>query len=204
MRLTLLAAVLPLLAGPALAQDRLPPLASDQLTPEQQAASEAFLAARKVPVFGPFVPLLRSPELMTSARAMGDYLRYRSALPQRISEFVILVTAREWTQDLEWKIHQPIALKVGVLPETVQAIAEGRRPEHMSDEEAAAWSFSTELHHNRSVSDATYAAALAKFGEKGVMDLAGINGYYTMLAMAVNVARTPSGQGAPPLPRLPN
>ena len=204
MRLTLLAAVLPLLAGPALAQDRLPPLAPDQLTPEQHAASEAFLAARKVPVFGPFVPLLRSPELMTSARSMGDYLRYRSALPQRISEFVILVTAREWTQDLEWKIHQPIALKVGVPPETVQAIAEGRRPGNMSDEEAAAWSFSTELHHNRSVSDATYAEALAKFGEKGVMDLAGINGYYTMLAMAVNVARTPSGQGVPPLPRLPD
>ncbi len=204
MRPTLLAAALCLLAGPALAQDRMPPLAPDQLTPEQSAASEAFLAARKVPVFGPFVPLLRSPELMTSARSMGDYLRYRSSLAQRISEFVILVTAREWTQDLEWKIHQPIALKAGILPETVQAIAEGRRPEHMNDEEAAAWSFSTELHHNKSISDTTYAAALAKFGDKGVMDLAGINGYYTMLAMAVNVARTPSGQGAAPLPRLPN
>ena len=176
MRLTTPAAALCLLAAPAFAQDRMPPLAPDRLTPEQTAASEAFLAARKVPVFGPFVPLLRSPELMTSARAMGDYLRYRSALPQRISEFVILVTAREWTQDLEWRIHQPIALKVGIPAETVQAIAEGRRPEHMTDEEAAAWSFSTELHHNRSVSDPTYAAALARFGERGVMDLAGING----------------------------
>lgn len=204
MRLTTPAAALCLLAAPAFAQDRMPPLAPDRLTPEQTAASEAFLAARKVPVFGPFVPLLRSPELMTSARAMGDYLRYRSALPQRISEFVILVTAREWTQDLEWRIHQPIALKVGIPAETVQAIAEGRRPEHMTDEEAAAWSFSTELHHNRSVSDPTYAAALARFGERGVMDLAGINGYYAMLAMAVNVARTPPGQGADPLPRLPN
>ncbi len=204
MRLTTPAAALSLLAAPALAQDRMPPLAPDRLTPEQTAASEAFLAARKVPVFGPFVPLLRSPELMTSARAMGDYLRYRSALPQRISEFVILVTAREWTQDLEWRIHQPIALKIGIPAETVQAIAEGRRPEHMTDEEAAAWSFSTELHHNRSVSDPTYAAALARFGERGVMDLAGINGYYAMLAMAVNVARTPPGQGADPLPRLPN
>lgn len=204
MRLTLPALAVLSLAGPARAQDRLPPIAPDRMTPEQRSASEAFLAARKVPVFGPFVPLLRSPELMTSARSMGDYLRYRSSLPQRISEFVILVTAREWTQDLEWKIHQPIALKAGILPETVQAIAEGRRPEHMTDEETAAWSFSTELHHNKSVSDATYAAALARFGDKGVMDLAGINGYYTMLAMALNVARTPSGQGAAPLPRMPD
>ena len=134
-----LAAIACLLCGSALAQDRMPPLALGQLTPEQKAASEAFLAERKVEVFGPFVPLLRSPELMTSARAMGDYLRYRSALPQRISELVILLTARVWTQDLEWKIHRPIALKVGVAPETVQAVAEGRRPEHMSDEEEAAW-----------------------------------------------------------------
>ena len=91
-----------------------------------------------MPVFGPFVPLLCSPELMTNARSMEDYLRYRRSLPQRISEFIILVTAREWTQDLEWKIHQPITIKVGILPETVQAIAEGRRPEHMTDEETAA------------------------------------------------------------------
>ena len=198
-----LAAVACLLCGSALAQDRMPPLAPGQLTPEQKAASEAFLAARKVEVFGPFVPLLRSPELMTSARAMGDYLRYRSALPQRISEFVILLTAREWTQDLEWKIHRPIALKAGVAPETVQAIAEGRRPGHMSDEEEAAWSFTTELARNRSVSDPTYAAALARFGEKGVMDMAGISGYYTLLAMTTNVARTPPGEG-PALPRLPD
>ena len=203
MRPTRLAAAACLLCGSAVAQDRMPPLAPDQLTPEQRAASEAFEHARKVPVFGPFVPLLRSPELMTRARAMGDYLRYGSALPQRISEFVILLTAREWTQDLEWKIHRPIALKAGLSPETVQAIAEGRRPEPMGDDEAAAWSFVTELHRNRSVSDPTYAAALARFGEKGVMDMAGISGYYTLLAMAVNVARTPPGEG-PSLPRLPN
>ncbi len=198
-----LAAVACLLCGSALAQDRMPPLAPGQLTPEQAAASEAFLAARKVEVFGPFVPLLRSPELMTSARSMGDYLRYRSALPQRISEFVILLTAREWTQDLEWKIHRPIALKAGVAPGTVQAVGEGRRPEHMSDEEEAAWSFITELARNRSVSDPTYAAALRHFGEKGVMDMAGISGYYTLVAMTTNVARTPPGEG-PALPRLPD
>ena len=192
-----------LVCGPVLAQDRLPPLAPDQLDAEQKAASEAFLAARKVPVFGPFVPLLRSPELMNGARAMGDYLRYRSALPPRISEFVILLTARQWTQDLEWKIHRPIALKAGVDAATVQAVAEGRRPETMSEEEAAAWSFTTELARNRSVSDPTYAAALARFGERGVMDMAGICGYYTLLAMTTNVARTPPGEG-PSLPRLPD
>ena len=110
----------------ALAQDRLPPIPADALSPEQKAASEAFLAARKTPVFGPFVPLLRSPELMTNASNMGLHLRYRSVLPLRLSEFIILITAREWTQQLEWHIHAPIALKAGLDPAIVAAIREGR------------------------------------------------------------------------------
>ena len=179
-------------------QDRMPEIPADRLTEAQRQAAEEFRRVRGVPVFGPFTPLLRSPELMLAARAMGDYLRYKSSLPLRINEFVILITAREWTQHLEWAIHHPIALKAGLDPVIAQAVAEGRRPENMPEEEALAWAFSTELHHNKSVSDATYAKVVEKFGEQGAIDMAGVNGYYTFLAMAMNMARTPPPKGAEP------
>lgn len=185
--------------------DRLPPIPAQQLTAAQRESIEAFKAARGVDVSGPFHPLLRSPELMTRTRAMGDYLRYKSALPPRLSEFVILMTAREWTQQYEWNAHYPIAIKAGLAPEVANAIAEGRRPSRMSDEESILYDFCQELHHTKAVSDATYARALKAFGEQGVMDTVGITGYYSLLGMVLNTARTPAGDsGSPilrPLPR---
>src|SRR5437763_5312457 len=124
-----------LLSGSAMAQDRMPPIAADQLTDAQKRAIQEFKAARNADVSGPFVPLLRSPEVMSRARAMGDYLRFKSALPPRLSEFVILLTARRWTQQYEWNAHQPPALQAGVGRDVVLAIAEGRRPEKMSEDE---------------------------------------------------------------------
>ncbi|HWZ44787.1 MAG TPA: hypothetical protein VNW97_15030 [Candidatus Saccharimonadales bacterium] len=193
----------PDVAGAAPA-DRMPPIPADKMTAQQKKASEEFLAARNTPVFGPFVPLLRSPEVMLRARAMGDYLRYKTVLPPRLNEFAILITARQWTQPYEWAAHQPIALKAGLDPEIVQAVAEGRRPKNMPEEEEIVYEFCIELHRNQSVSDATYARAVAKFGEQGVIDLVGVNGYYTFLAMVLNVARTPTAKNAVllnPLPR---
>ncbi len=188
----------------AMAQDRMPPIPAEKYTDAQKAAAEEFLKARKTPVFGPFVPLSRSPELMIAASNMGLYLRYRSVLPLKISEFVILITAREWTQQLEWQIHHPIALKAGLDPAVAQAVLEGRRPEKMGEEETLAYDFSMELHHNKQVSDATYARAVAKYGEQGAIDMAGINGYYTFLAMTMNMARTAVEAGTqPPLPAMP-
>ncbi len=177
--------------------DRMPAIPEDALSPEQRAAAESFARSRGTPVFGPFVPLLRSPDLMLRASDMGLYLRYESALPLALSEFAILIVARLWSQQVEWHIHHPIALKAGVRPETAAAIAEGRRPEGMSADEAIVYAFSTELQGNRAVSDATYAATVARFGERGAIDLAGINGYYALLAMTMNVARTALPEGAP-------
>jgi 4-carboxymuconolactone decarboxylase len=173
--------------------DRLPPIAAERLTPAQRDAIDAFKTARGAEVSGPFHPLLRSPELMTRTRAMGDYLRYKSALPPRLSEFVILMTAREWTQQYEWNAHYPIAIKAGVTPEVLEAIADGRRPPQMSEEESTLYDFCHELHREKSVSDATYARALKVFGEQGVMDTIGITGYYSLLGMVLNTARTPAG-----------
>jgi 4-carboxymuconolactone decarboxylase len=185
-------------------RDRMPDIPDAERTPEQRKAAEEFEALRKSPVFGPFVPLLRSPELMLAANRMGLYLRYNSALPLRVNEFVILIVAREWSNPVEWQIHHPIALKAGLDPAVADAVAEGRRPEHMGEDETIAWDFVTELHRTRGISDATYARAREAFGEQGVVDLAGLCGYYGLLAMTMNVARTEL-PGAPPgtLPKLP-
>lgn len=183
--------------------DRMPPIPADKMTPEQKKAAEDFFAERKVPVFGPFVPLLRSPEVMLRARAMGDYLRYKSVLPPKLNEFAILITARQWTQQYEWDVHHPIAIKAGLNPEIARAVAEGRRPQGMAEDEEIIYDFCIELHRNQCASDSTYARALARFGEQGIIDLVGVNGYYTFLAMVLNVARTSLGKNAPPLAPLP-
>jgi 4-carboxymuconolactone decarboxylase len=182
----------------AVAQDRMPPIPADKLTDAQRRAIAEFQTARSAEISGPFVPLLRSPEVMTRARAMGDYLRYKSALPPRLSEFVILLTARRWTQQYEWNAHQPLALKGGVKADVVTAIAEGRRPEHMAADEEAVYTLVDEIDRNRGVSDVTYSRAIAAVGEQGVIDTLGLVGYYTMLAMVMNAARTPVPAGATP------
>jgi 4-carboxymuconolactone decarboxylase len=186
------------MAASSRAQDRMPPIPADRLTDAQKKAIAEFKAARSADISGPFVPLLRSPEVMSRARAMGDYLRFKSSLPPRLSEFVILLTARRWTQQYEWNAHQPLALKGGLKPAVVDAIAEGRRPEQMAGDEEAVYSLVDELHRNQSVTDATYARAVAAVGEQGVVDAVAIVGQYTMLAMVLNTARTPLPEGAKP------
>jgi len=192
-----------LLAAVAQAADRLPVIPPDQYTPEQKKAADEFLAARKVPVFGPFEPLMHSPQVMTQARSMGDYLRYNSAIGNTLSELVILITAREWTQDYEWYVHYPIAIKAGIKPEVAAAIADGRRPEGLSEDEQIVYDFSLELHRNKRVSDPTFARAEKRFGKKGVVDLTGINAYYTLLAMQMNAAQYQAPKDAKRLVRFP-
>lgn len=180
------------------AQDRMPPIPADRLTEAQKKAIEEFKAARSVDISGPFVPLLRSPEVMSRARAMGDYLRFRSSLPPRLSEFVILLTARRWTQQYEWNAHQPLAIKGGLTREIVDAVAAGKRPGRMAKDEEAVYTLWDEVQRTQAASDATYTRAVAEVGEQGVIDVLGITGYYTMLAMVMNTARTPLPEGATP------
>jgi 4-carboxymuconolactone decarboxylase len=182
----------------AMAQDRMPPIPASQQTEAQKKAIEEFTAVRKTDVSGPFVPLLRSPEVMNRARAMGDYLRFRSVLPPRLSEFAILITARYWTQNYEWDAHVQLAVQGGLSADVIKAIAEGRRPEHMAEDEEILYTFCDELHRNQSVSDATYERTRGKFAEQGVIDIVGISGYYTLLAMVLNTARTPLPAGHAP------
>ena len=184
-------------------QERLPTIPPASYSPEQKQAAADFEAARKVPVFGPFEPLMHSPQVMSQARAMGDYLRYKSAIGTTLSELAILVTAREWTQDYEWYVHQPITIKAGIKPAIADAIADGRRPEGMSDDEEIVCEFSTELHRTRRVSDHTFARAEKRFGKQGVVDLTSINAYYTLLAMQLNMAQYGLPKDGKPLARFP-
>jgi 4-carboxymuconolactone decarboxylase len=187
----------------AQADDRLPTIPPAQYSPEQKQAAAEFEAARKVPVFGPFEPLMYSPAVMSQARAMGDYLRYKSAIGNTLSELAILLTAREWTQDFEWSVHYPIALKAGIRQDIVDAIAEGRRPATLSADEAIVYDYAMELIKNKQVSNLTFERAKTRFGAKGVVDMTGIVGYYTFLAMELNAAQYPPAKDAKKLPRLP-
>jgi len=180
------------------AQDRMPPIPPEKLTDAQKKAVEEFRAARNAGVSGPFTPLLRSPEVMNRARAMGDYLRYKSVLPPRLSEFAILIASREWTQNYEWDAHYTLAMQGGLNPDIAAALAEGKRPAKMAEDEEILYNLCTELHRTKVVSDATYQRAVAKFGEQGVIDAIGIQGYYTLLAMVMNAARTPLPDGHTP------
>jgi 4-carboxymuconolactone decarboxylase len=177
--------------------DRLPPIAREDWTEEQRRAAQEIIDGPRGALVPPFVPLLRSPELMAHAQRMGAYLRYRSAIGKRLSELAILVTARHWSQPVEWAIHAPIAVNVGIDPRVVDAIANGRRPTQMSADEAAVHDFCVELHRDKAVSEATWTRAIDRLGEKGVVDLIGINGYYALLSMVMNAARTPVPEATP-------
>ena len=148
--------------------------------------------------------MLHSPRLMLLAQAVGEYLRYHSGVGTTLSELAILVTAREWSQDYEWHVHAPIAAKAGIRQEIIDAIRDGRRPEGMSGDETIVYDFSVELHRNKRVSDATWARAEQRFGKAGVVDLVGINGYYTFLAMQLNASRYQPPKDAVRLARFPD
>ena len=188
---------------PVMAQDRLPAIPADKQTPEQRKAAEAFRANRKQDVFGPFVPLSRSPEVMLRVMAVGDYLRFKTLFPTRLNEFIILITARHFTQQYEWAFHHPIAVKEGLGRELIEAIADGRRPQGMSSDEELIYDFCTELLRNNSVSDPTYARVIKRWGEQGVIEMVGVVGYYTFQSFVLNTARTPPPAGAPALSPFP-
>lgn len=171
--------------------DRMPALSDEKMTEEQRTVAAELAAGPRGRVAGPFIPMMRSPEFMRRTQKLGEYLRFSSAIPPRLSEFTILIVAQHWGNLVEWAVHHPIALKAGLKPEVADAVSEGRRPEGMAADEAVLYDFCHELLSNKAVSDATYARAVEAFNENGVVDLVGIVGYYGILAMLMNVARTP-------------
>jgi len=186
----------------------------DNLTPEQKVLAEAIrsgprgavknsAAAKPGPLSGPFNVWLRSPGIGDIIQRLGAEIRFRSSIPSRLNEMAILIAARKWTSQYEWYAHNKLALEAGLDPAIPEAIAQGRRPAKMGADETIVYNFSTELHETQGVGDATYKAVLDRFGERGVMDLIAVNGYYVLVSMTLNVDRTPLPGGAPlPLPLL--
>ncbi|HJQ63365.1 MAG TPA: carboxymuconolactone decarboxylase family protein [Burkholderiales bacterium] len=186
----------------------------ENLTADQRALYDAIksgprsavknsAAAKPGPLGGPFNVLLRSPEVGNIIQSLGAAIRFRSSIPSKLNELAIIITARHWSSHYEWQAHHRLALEAGLDPAVGEDIAHGRRPPKMAEDEAIVYDFSTELHKTHGVSDATYKRALDRFGERGIMDLIAVNGYYGLVSMVLNVDRTPLPEGAKPLPPLP-
>ena len=142
---------------------------------------------------------------MTRLQKVGEYLRFQSSLAPRISEFSTLCVARAWSQQFEWVVHVPLALKAGTSKETIDAIREGRRPASMSLAEAVVYDFIAELLTTKGIAQATYDAVMSELGDQGLIDMVGVVGYFTSMCMVINVAHTPpeSGNDVDLLPSLP-
>jgi 4-carboxymuconolactone decarboxylase len=177
---------------------RFKPLSYDTMTSEQKTLINSILSGPRTSLDGPFNVLLRSPEMGDLAQKFGAQMRYHSSLPPRLNEFVILITARHWTAQFEWQAHHKIALTAGLSPAVIDALAAGKRPAPMQPDEEAVYNFCTEVLSTKQASDAAFQAAVEKFGERGVVDMLGVVGYYQFVSMLLNVDRYPLPEGVPP------
>ena len=209
MRVHVLYVGIGVLSGLALAQapatrdlhlrgDRFQPLTYDTLTAEQKAMVEHLFAGERGGMNGPFNVTLRSPEMGDLAQKLGAQLRFHSSMPNRLNEMAILMTARFWNAQYEWSAHKKNALTAGLNPSVVEAIATGKRPSSMQPDEEAVYNFGDELLRTREVSDAAFKAAVDRFGERGVVDLTGVMGYYCFVSMMLNIDRYPLPAGEKP------
>ena len=213
-RLLAASAVVIALAGTAVAQappaqrpdprsiklrgNRFKPLTYDEMTPAQKTMVEHLIAGPRGGVNGPFNVLLRSPEIGDLGQEFGASTRFKSSLPQKLYELAILVTARYWTAQYEWQAHHRSALQAGLSPAICDAIAQGRRPAAMQKDEEAVYNFVSELLNTKQVSDATFTAAKNAFGERGVVDIIAVTGWYQIVSMMLNVDRYPVAEGTQP------
>jgi len=194
------------LAGALVAQDRMPPIPVDKQTAAQKKAIADYKDLRKTDLTGPpWTVLLRVPDLIVPSLQLRLHNQTtNNPLGPKLTEFAILIAAREWTNNFEWNAHANLATTAGLNAAIIAAVADGRRPERMAEDEEILWDFCNELLHNKSVSDPTYARALAKFGEAGVVEAASLEGYYTYLSMVMNTARSPLPANVkPPLALFP-
>src|ERR1700730_161339 len=181
--------------------DRFKPLKYDQMTPEQKTMIDHLFAGERGGANGPFNVLLRSPEVGDLGQQFGGAMRFRTGLPRDVSEVIIIMTGRLWMAQYEWNSHKNAALQNGVTPAIVDAIAAGKRPTGMATEMEVAYNLIDELLTTHQVTDATFKAAKDKYGERGVVDIVGLSGWYGLVSMLLNVDRHPLPQGVQPGPR---
>lgn len=180
---------------------RLAPLELDAMTPEQRAVAEAIAAGPRGGLRGPFPAWLRSPELADHGQKLGAYCRYGSSLSPNLSELAIIVTGKHWTAQYEFWAHARLALEAGVAPEAVEAIRTGAPATFADPKEQLVYDLSTEYLRTSRVSDATYRRGLDLIGERGILDVVAIMGYYSLVSMTLNVFEVDLPEGVePPLP----
>ena len=175
--------------------DRFKPLSYAEMTPAQKTMFENLISGERRGASGPFNELLRSPEMGDLAQQFGASMRFHSSIAPRLNELAIIITARHWTSQYEWYAHRRAAQTAGLNQSIIDAIAAGRRPAAMAPDEEAVYNFCTELLTATQVSDATFAAARDRFGERGIVDLIGVTGYYQLVSMLLNVDRYPLPEG---------
>ena len=178
--------------------DRFKPLTWDQMTPEQRTMTTNVLTGPRRGLGGPFNVLLRSPEMGDYAQKLGEYARFRPAVPAKLRELAIIVTARHWTAHYEWYAHRRAAAQEGVKEDIITAIANRKRPVGMQPDEEVVYNFANELLETKQVSDIAFKAVVDRFGEKGAVDIIGVMGYYQMVSMLLNVDRYPLPAGTQP------
>ena len=201
-----LAAVGSLLIVNVTGQDRMPPIPADKQTAAQKKAIADYKDLRKADLTGPpWTVLLRVPDLVVPSLELRLHNQTAAnPLGAKLTEFAILIAAREWTNNFEWNAHSRAAATAGLNAAIIAAVADGSRPQRMAEDEEILYDFCIELLHNKSVSDPTYARALEKFGEAGVVEAASLEGYYTFLSMVMNTARSPlPANTTPALMRFP-
>lgn len=172
--------------------ERMPPMDPANMNDAQRAAAAQLVAGPRKGVFGPFIPLLRSPELMDRIQRVGEYLRFENTIPTRLNEWATLIAARHWTNQFEWAVHYPLAIKAGVAQETLDALARRRRHPAMAPDESLVHDVATELLANHALADDTYRRAVDAWGEQGVVDLIATLGYFAALCMLMNAVNSPA------------
>lgn len=168
------------------------------MTSEQRRVYDTVVSGPRGVLRGPLLAALHRPELADKWQQFGELLRYRTSLPPRLSELAILVTARHWNCQLEWYLHESVAREAGLSGAIITAIANGRRPETAGPDEFEVHDYCVELHKTRTVGDDTYRPVLERWGTVGVVELTALIGYYTMVAMTLNVHEIPLPEGAAP------
>lgn len=181
-----------------MSKTRIRQLEPEALSEEQRRVYDSIVETRGN-AHGPFGVWLHSPEMADLAQKLGEYVRYRSSLAPRFSELAILVTARAWDCQTEWSLHEPFALDAGLAQEIVEAVRLSQYPEFENEDEQSVYDFAAELVYNRFVQERTFAHAVEAIGEAGVVDLTGVVGYYSMVAMTLNAFQIPMPAGTKPL-----
>ena len=177
---------------------RFPKLTPGEMTPVQREVAAEISAGPRGEVRGPFVPLIHHPELARRLQALGEQLRWKSTLPAQLVEFAVLITARRWTCQHEWFMHEKLARQAGLNSQIIASLSKSEKPKGLSPEQAAVYDFCKDLHATGHAGDAPFEAVRAKFGLEGALELIALSGYYSLMAMVLNTAGMPLAENAPP------